>query len=89
MREPQVVRTPCVQKMSLCAIGTPVSAPPVPAASARSAAAASLSARSRVTEMKALSVAWLASMRSRNASASSTLEKRLARSPAASSVSPM
>jgi len=55
MREPQVVRTPSVQKMSLCAIGTPVSAPPSPAASVRSAARAAASASSAVTEMKAFS----------------------------------
>ena len=30
MREPQVVRTPAVQKRSLWAIGTPASAPPPP-----------------------------------------------------------
>src|SRR5881394_3293963 len=87
MREPQVVRTPWVQKMSLWAIGTPVSAPALPAASARSAAAASLSACSRVTEMNALSVAWLASIRASNARTSSTLENFLARRPAASCVS--
>src|SRR2546430_14285512 len=87
MREPQVVRTPWVQKLPLWAIGTPVSAPPPPAASARSAAAASASACSRVTEMNALSVAWFASIRARNARTSSTLENFRARSPAASSVS--
>ncbi len=27
MREPQLVLTPCVQKMSLCASGSPVSGP--------------------------------------------------------------
>src|SRR5258705_4452688 len=87
MREPQVVRTPWVQKMSLWAIGTPVRAPTAPAASARSAAAASASACSRVTEMKALSAAWLASILSRYARTSSTLENFLARRPAASCVS--
>src|SRR2546423_4620170 len=87
MREPQVVRTPWVQKMSLWAIGTPVSAPALPAASARSAAAASLSACSRVTEMNALSVAWLASIRARNARTSSTLENFRARRSAASCAS--
>src|SRR6202140_3370223 len=86
MREPQVVRTPWVQKMSLWAIGTPVRAPPAPAASARSAAAASASACSLVTEMKALSAAWLASILSRHARTSSTLENFLARRPAASCV---
>src|SRR5256885_8723208 len=87
MRDPQVVRTPWVQKMSLWAIGTPVSAPAAPAASARSAAAASPSACSRVTEMNALSAAWLASIRCRYARTSSTLENFLARRPAASCVS--
>src|SRR2546421_8556618 len=87
MREPQVVRTPWVQKMSWWAIGTPVSAPALPAASARSAAAASLSACSRVTEMNALSVAWLASIRARNARTSSTLENFRARRSAASCAS--
>ena len=55
MREPQLVRTHSVQKMSLCAMGTPVSAPPAPAASVRSAARAAASASGAVTEMKALS----------------------------------
>ena len=32
--EPQLVLTPCVQKMSLCAIGNPVSGPALPAARA-------------------------------------------------------
>ena len=47
-------RTPSVQKMSLCAIGRPVSGPASPAAR-RSAAFACASAGSRVTVMKALS----------------------------------
>jgi hypothetical protein len=51
IRDPQVVRMPSVQKMSLCTIGTPVSGPPSPRARAASAAAASASARSRVTVM--------------------------------------
>src|SRR5215469_10475130 len=87
MREPQVVRTPAVQKRSLCAIGTPVSAPPAPAANAWSAARAAASATSAVTEMKALSAGWLRSMRASNSVTSSTLEKRRARRPAASCVS--
>src|SRR5829696_10481650 len=37
MREPHVVRTPSVQKMSLCTIGKPVSGPARPADSAASA----------------------------------------------------
>src|SRR5260370_23454541 len=73
--------------MSLWAIGTPVRVPPPPAPSARSAAAASASACSRVTEMNALSAAWLASILSRHARTSSTLANFVARSPAASCVS--
>src|SRR5580658_711958 len=87
MREPAVVRTPWVQKMSLWAMGTPVSAPPLPAARARSAAAAAASAGSRVTEMKALRLPWARSMRASSAVTSSTLENFRARSPAASCVS--
>src|SRR5690349_16190585 len=49
MREPQVVKTPSVQKMSLCANGSPVSGPPLPAAKSRSACAASAKAASAVT----------------------------------------
>ena len=49
MREPQVVRTPCVQKMSLCAIGTPVSGAAVACRERRSACAAAASACSPVT----------------------------------------
>src|SRR5690606_16225538 len=37
MREPQVVSTPSVQKISLCTIGSPASTPASPAASCRSA----------------------------------------------------
>src|SRR5580700_664509 len=87
MREPQVVRTPRVQKMSLWAMGTPVSAPaPVPAR-ARSAAAAAASAGSRVTDMNALRAPWARSMRASSAVTSSTLENLRALSPAASCVS--
>src|SRR5690606_9130768 len=49
IREPHDVFTPAVQKMSLCAIGTPVSGPAVPSARRRSASSASRSASSRVT----------------------------------------
>ena len=44
MREPQVVFSPRVQKMSLCAIGTPISAPALAARSRASARSASASA---------------------------------------------
>ena len=47
MREPQVVRSPRVQKMSLCAIGTPVSGPPSPAAQPRDRRARPRRARPR------------------------------------------
>src|SRR5262245_10514850 len=40
MREPQLVFTPVVQKMSLCASGRPVNGPALPAARAASAAPA-------------------------------------------------
>jgi hypothetical protein len=85
MREPQVVRTPRVQKMSLWAIGTPVSGPPCPAARRASARAASASAASAVTVMKALPTAWCCSMRARKARVSSTLETARAASSDASS----
>ena len=85
MREPQVVRVPLVQKMSLCAIGTPVSGPPCPAARRASARAASASAASAVTVMNALLTPWWRSMRVRNARVSSTLETARAASSDASS----
>src|SRR5579862_2919330 len=89
MREPQVVRTPWVQNRSLCAIGTPSSAPAPPRASSRSAARAAASAASACTLMKALSAAWLFSMRPSSSPTSSTLEKLRRRSPAASCVRPL
>src|SRR6185503_2247465 len=63
MREPQLVLTPRVQKMSLCARGNPVNGPAVPAANARSLAAAWARADSAVTVMKALSLGCEASIR--------------------------
>ena len=74
----QVVRMPSVQKMSLCAIGTPVSGPPSPRASRSSARRASASARSAVTVTKALSCGPSRSMRPRKCRVSSRLEKRRA-----------
>ena len=41
MRDPHVVTMPSVQKMSLCAIGTPVNGPPSPRARRASASRAS------------------------------------------------
>jgi hypothetical protein len=49
--EPQVVSQPSAQKMSLWAMGTPVSGPAWPAARRASAAAASLRVRSGFTVM--------------------------------------
>src|SRR5919108_3031423 len=63
IREPQLVLTPCVQKMSLWASGRPVDGAADPAARARSAAAAWARACSRITVMKALSRGWEASIR--------------------------
>ena len=80
-----VVRMPSVQKMSLCATGTPVSGPPSPFASVSSAARASARARSAVTVTNALSSGPRRSMRPRKCSVRSRLENLRARRPAASS----
>src|SRR5688572_17580636 len=87
MREPQLVRTPAVQKMSLCARGNPVSGPAEPAASALSAAAAWANADSDITVMKALSFGCATSMRASSDFVSSVTENSLARSFRASSAS--
>ena len=63
--DPQLVFTPWVQKMSLWAIGTPVSGCGFPAAIISSAARASARARSAVTVMKLLMSPSTASMRLR------------------------
>ncbi|MQM39562.1 hypothetical protein KBTX_03592 [wastewater metagenome] len=65
IRLPQLVRTPSVQKMSLCAMGTPVSGPASPRARRASAASARASAASSVTLMKLFSVPSCRRMRSR------------------------
>ncbi len=85
--EPQLVRTPAVQKMSLWASGSPVSGPALPAAKAWSAALAWASADSGITVMKALSCDWEASTRASRARVSSVTENSLARSFFASSAS--
>src|SRR5574340_40521 len=82
--EPQVVSQPSVQKMSLCAIGTPASGPALPEAMRASAAAASASVLPASTVMKAFSDGFSAAMRSRYCWASSRLETCLAASCAAS-----
>jgi hypothetical protein len=87
MREPQLVLTPRVQKMSLCAKGKPVSGPALPAASAASATAAWASADSAVTVMKALSFGCAAVTRRSRLFVSSVTENSLARSFFASSAS--
>src|SRR5262249_48222731 len=76
--EPQLVRIPRVQKMSLWAIGIPVSGPAWPCARFASAARASARLRSRSIVMKALSEPFSAAARARNTSVSSTLEMRFA-----------
>src|SRR5262245_39138212 len=79
MREPPVVRTPCVLKRSLRPRGTPCSAPIAsPATRAASAAAAAARAWSAQTVMKARRMASRASMRSRCALTTSTGETSLA-----------
>src|SRR5438034_4175817 len=87
MREPQVVRMARVHRMSLCAIGMPVSG----WASPRALCASACFARSRAWEgstlMKAFSAAPYRSMRSRQPRASSTEEIFLAASAAPSSPS--
>src|SRR5262249_26499262 len=88
MREPQVVRKLRVHRMSLCAIGIPVSGPASPRArcsSDRRAAARLLSLSSSV-EMKALSSRLSLAIRSRQARVSSTEEIFLAARAAESSV---
>src|SRR5690606_19379378 len=84
IREPQDVFTPAVQKMSLCAIGTPVSGPAVSSARRRSASSASRSASSLVTVMNPFSSPSSFSIRSRQCRVSSTADILRARSASAS-----
>src|SRR5258708_18087080 len=84
MREPQVVRSPRGQKMSLCAIGRPVSGRAPPRDRSLSAFSAAARAPASSTLMKALSSAWRA-IRARQARVSSTEEIFLAASAAESS----
>src|SRR5258706_11381694 len=84
MREPQVVRRPRVQKMSLWAIGMPVSGVAFPLERSSSALLAAARAPASSTLMKALSSSWRA-MRSRQARVSSTEEIFFAASAAESS----
>src|SRR4051812_269576 len=88
MREPQVVRKSRVHRMSLCAIGIPVSGPASPLARCSSAlrAMARLPSLSSSVEMKALSSALSLAVRSKQARVSSTEEIFLAASAADSSV---
>ena len=65
IREPQVVSQPSAQKMSLWAMGTPVSGPAWPEARRASAAAASARDLSGSTVTKALRVGFRAWMRPR------------------------
>src|SRR3954467_9995304 len=88
MREPQVVRKSRVHRMSLCAIGIPLSGPASPLARCSSArrAEARLLSLSSSFEMKALSSGLSFATRSRQARVSSTEEIFLAASAAESSV---
>ena len=89
MREPQVVRMPLVQKMSLCATGMPVSGPASPAfpLPARRSSATRACARltSSSTVMKAFSLPLSPLIRSRKRRVSSTDEIFLAARAADSS----
>src|SRR6185503_21331081 len=87
MREPQVVRMVRVHRMSLCAIGMPVSGPAAPRAHKASACFARSSACDGSTLMKAFSASPYRSMRCRQARVSSTDEIFLAASAAPSSPS--
>src|SRR3954471_511326 len=87
MREPQLVRTPAVQKMSLCASGSPVSGPAEPSCRATSARTDCAKAESAITVMNALSCGCAASMRASSDFVSSVTENSLARSFRASSAS--
>src|SRR5438132_4795202 len=84
MREPQVVSRSRVQKMSLCAIGMPVSGSASPRARRASARFAASSACDPSTLMNALSSSWR-SMRCRQARVNSTDETFFAARAAESS----
>src|SRR5581483_1865219 len=77
MREPQVVRQLRVQKLSLCAMGIPVSVVPSPLAMRASAAAAWARLLSGSKVMKALSRSFVRCARCTNMRVSSTLDTRL------------
>src|SRR4051812_29007905 len=85
MREPHVVCRPCVQRMSLCAIGIPVSGWVSPHERRASASSAALSAAASSTWTKAFSSPFNRPTRSRQARVSSTEEIFLAVSAALSS----
>src|SRR5882672_1250928 len=87
MREPQVVRSTRVQKMSLCAMGMPVSGPASPRARRSSARRADSRASDSSTSMKAFSWLLKRPMRSRHWRVSSTEESFLAARAAESSLS--
>src|SRR5882672_10883140 len=72
MREPHVVRMVRVQKMSLCAMGIPVSGSASPRARRASARSAAASASDASTLMKLFSSPLCREMRSRQARVNST-----------------
>src|SRR6185295_15106239 len=86
MREPQVVRKSRVHRMSLCAIGMPVSGPASPFARRASARLAALRLFSSSVEMKAFSCRSSFAIRSRQARVSSTDETFFTASAADNSV---
>ena len=83
IREPQVVRQPRAQKISLCAIGNPVSGPLCPAARRASAARACARLRSASTLTKQPSSLFNLLILLMNSCVNSTLEQALAASRAA------
>src|SRR5688500_18879549 len=85
MREPQVVRSARVQRMSLCATAMPVSGPAAPRARCSSARRAAARARDSSTLMNAFN-SRCARMRARHCPVSSTAEILPAASAAESSV---
>src|SRR5437764_12334871 len=87
MREPQVVRRARVHRMSLCAIGMPVSGPAAARARISSARLAALSARGSSSVMKLFSVRSKRPMRSKQARVSSVDEILFAARAAESSES--
>src|SRR5947209_17810331 len=75
MRDEAVVRTPCVQMLSLMATGTPASGASRQRSRSRSITPARASARSAITVLKALSMGLSASMRASASRQTSVAER--------------